>query len=314
MEYSVKVSIIVPVYNASKYLRECLDSLINQTLKEIEIICINDGSTDNSWEILQEYADKDDRIVLINQENQSQAAAQNKGLEIFKGETVAFCDSDDTRELNAYEIMYKNLKKYNVDQVACNIRIYDYTGKDLHVTEQIRYPAFEKVFYTKKEIRLHHSEYIWRRLFDAKFFREHKIRCRTANSYYDISFSKEISIYADSFLFINDVLCNYRVISGSQSHGKSHNTFNVFQVYDDFQPIYEKTLPLIEDEYKEGWKKRYEDEKFDFIFVHFKRTFFKDKYKYIKKAKSYLTPKLYRKFVKKALIYTVKELLGLVKL
>ena len=90
-----KVSVIIPVYNVEKYLRECLDSVINQTLKDIEIICVNDGSTDNSLQILEEYAQKDERIRIINQENRGQSVARNRGLDIALGEFIAFIDSDD---------------------------------------------------------------------------------------------------------------------------------------------------------------------------------------------------------------------------
>ena len=88
----IKVSVIVPVYNVEKYLRECLESLVNQTLKEIEIICINDGSEDSSLEILNEYASKDSRFVIINQENCGQSVARNKGLDVAKGEYIGFVD------------------------------------------------------------------------------------------------------------------------------------------------------------------------------------------------------------------------------
>ena len=88
----VKVSIIIPVYNAEKYLKRCLDSVLSQTLKDIEIICVNDGSTDNSIQILKEYGSK---IKVINQENQGLSVARNTGLKEAKGEFVAFLDSDD---------------------------------------------------------------------------------------------------------------------------------------------------------------------------------------------------------------------------
>ncbi len=90
-----KISIIIPVYNTEKYLHECLNSVVSQTIKDIEIICIDDGSTDNSYQILQEYAEKDSRFVILQQENKGAGAARNKGIEIAKGEFVAFLDSDD---------------------------------------------------------------------------------------------------------------------------------------------------------------------------------------------------------------------------
>ena len=90
-----KISVIIPVYNMEKYLNECLDSVISQTLKDIEIICINDGSIDNSLKILKEYEKKDKRIKIINQENSGVAIARNHGIDISKGEFIAFLDSDD---------------------------------------------------------------------------------------------------------------------------------------------------------------------------------------------------------------------------
>ncbi len=90
-----KISVIIPTYNKEKYLNECLDSVINQTLKEIEIICVNDGSTDNSLTILKEYEKKDKRIKIINQENSGVAIARNRAMDISKGEFIAFLDSDD---------------------------------------------------------------------------------------------------------------------------------------------------------------------------------------------------------------------------
>ena len=90
-----KISIIIPVYNAENYLRECLDSIINQTLKEIEVICIEDGSSDSSVTILYDYQHRDERITIINQLNSGSGNARNKGIERAKGEFIAFMDSDD---------------------------------------------------------------------------------------------------------------------------------------------------------------------------------------------------------------------------
>ena len=112
---NIKVSVIVPVYNVGKYLPECLNSLINQTLKEIEIICINDGSTDNSLEILNGYAQKDNRIKVINQENQGVSVARNVGIDLANGEYLMFLDGDDYLRCDACEIAYNSIKKDNSD-------------------------------------------------------------------------------------------------------------------------------------------------------------------------------------------------------
>lgn len=110
-----KVSIIVPVYNVEKYLRDCLESLINQTLTDIEIICVNDGSTDNSLAILEEYKLKDDRIKIFSQENKGVSVARNLGIEKATGEYLTFLDSDDRLELNTCEILYKETLARNSD-------------------------------------------------------------------------------------------------------------------------------------------------------------------------------------------------------
>ena len=97
----VKVSVIIPVYNVEKYLGECLESIIDQSLEDIEIVCVNDGSTDNSLSILESYAELDNRIKIISQENHGLAAARNTGLKNINGDYVYFIDSDDFLELSA---------------------------------------------------------------------------------------------------------------------------------------------------------------------------------------------------------------------
>ena len=100
------VSVIIPVYNTEQYLKQCLDSVINQTFKDIEIICVNDGSEDNSPEILNEYAKKDDRIKIINKENDGLGRARNTGLEYVTTGLVCFIDSDDYFTEDAVEKLY----------------------------------------------------------------------------------------------------------------------------------------------------------------------------------------------------------------
>lgn len=112
------VSIIVPIYNSAQYLDRCIDSLINQTIKEIEIILVNDGSTDNSLSICRQWALKDRRIVVIEQENSGVSVARNRGLEISKGEFVLLLDSDDWFALNTIEILLDKQRKSDADCVV----------------------------------------------------------------------------------------------------------------------------------------------------------------------------------------------------
>ena len=113
----IKVSVIIPIFNVEKYLKKSLDSVVNQTLKEIEIIAIDDGSTDNSLNILKEYQNTDDRIIIFEQENKGPGEARNLALNHVKGEYVFFLDSDDWIELNTLEKLYNNAIENNCDLV-----------------------------------------------------------------------------------------------------------------------------------------------------------------------------------------------------
>lgn len=113
------ISIIVPVYNVEKYLNKCIDSIINQTYKNIEIILVDDGSTDNSGKICDEYLLRDSRIKVIHKNNGGLSSARNEGINISSGEYIGFVDSDDWVEPNMYEEMYKKILYSNADIVDC---------------------------------------------------------------------------------------------------------------------------------------------------------------------------------------------------
>lgn len=113
------VSIIIPIYNVEKYLKKCLDSIVNQTYKNIEIVCIDDGSPDNSIDILNEFAKRDNRIKIIRQENKGLSGARNKGIDNAKGKYIIFIDSDDWIEFNMVELMINKIEKENLDIVIC---------------------------------------------------------------------------------------------------------------------------------------------------------------------------------------------------
>lgn len=122
---SIKFSIIVPVYNVEKFLRESLDSIISQTLKDFEVICVNDGSTDNSLEILKEYANNDSRIKVISQENQGQGVARNNAIDIAQGKYLLFVDPDDFIESNTLEVLYNKFHETDVDIIQFDYVIYN---------------------------------------------------------------------------------------------------------------------------------------------------------------------------------------------
>jgi glycosyltransferase involved in cell wall biosynthesis len=143
-----KISLIIPVYNVEKYLAECLDSVINQTLREIEIICVNDGSTDSSSEILEQYANRDTRIKIINQVNSGLSVARNRGLDEAAGEYIQFVDSDDYITLETCQKLY---------EVAHRIPGgYDFIGfsGDVFTEESklLKQSEFTKITYWRKQV------------------------------------------------------------------------------------------------------------------------------------------------------------------
>ena len=133
------LSVIIPVYNAENYLNECLNSLLKQTYKNIEIICVNDGSKDKSRDILDNFAQKDNRIKVLEQENQGPAAARNLGLKNVKGKFIMFCDADDTYEPSMCEQMVKTLISQNVDIVMCDCNINDKFNGTIRKSKELEY-------------------------------------------------------------------------------------------------------------------------------------------------------------------------------
>lgn len=132
-----QVSVIIPVYNTEKYLKKCLDSVCNQTLKDIEIVCVNDCSPDGSLTILQEYAKNDNRIKLINfTENKGAAAARNAGIDAATGEYIGFIDSDDFIDLDFYEKLYSKAKETDADAVKGKIKII---GDEDNIAKKVFY-------------------------------------------------------------------------------------------------------------------------------------------------------------------------------
>ncbi len=172
-----KISVIVPVYNVEKYISKCLDSLVNQTLKDIEIIVVNDGTKDNSQEIIDKYVKKYSNVKSYIKENGGLSSARNYGLKYATGEYIAFVDSDDYVDCNMYEDMYNKAKEGNFEVVACDLKyIYDekevlaYSNlkKDLITKEEIRksyiyiYPSVWNKIYTKKLLQnIEFKENIW---------------------------------------------------------------------------------------------------------------------------------------------------------
>lgn len=156
----VLISVIIPVYNSEKYLEKCIESIRNQTLKDIEMIFINDGSKDNSLGVLKEYQKIDNRIIVIDQQNTGPSVARNKGIKIAKGEYLSFIDSDDWIDLNMYESMYNTNKGLDLDMIICDRIIVGDNNKYEKALE------INEGYYNKSEI----DKEIIPRLFDNSNF------------------------------------------------------------------------------------------------------------------------------------------------
>lgn len=141
------ISIIVPIYNVEKYLNKCIESIINQTYRNIEIILVDDGSPDKCPEICDSYAQKDGRIKVIHKKNEGLINARKSGLEIAQGEYIGFVDGDDWIEPKMYELFAKQIEKYSPDMVLSDF-YYD-NGKELSNSEQL----FDREYYNKEDLK-----------------------------------------------------------------------------------------------------------------------------------------------------------------
>ena len=139
------ISIIIPVYNVEDYLVECLESVCQQTIEEIEIICVNDGSTDNSASILEMYTKKDPRIHIIHTTHKGSSSARNQGLAHANAEYIQFIDADDYIEPTASSVMYNTMRQHDVDIVMCGLTTHYEEGQEYRDKEQI------ELYYTKEK-------------------------------------------------------------------------------------------------------------------------------------------------------------------
>lgn len=175
----IKISILIPVYNTSKYLERCLNSIICQNLNEIEIICVNDGSTDNSLEILKKYKKKDNRIIIIDKKNGGLTSARNAALELAKGEYCLNIDSDDWIEQGYLEEMYERAKKKNVDMLISDI-IFDYDYKKKKIIKKDLLLDEDKILTGEEYLKILLSEnfnnYTWNKLIKKECYERYKIK------------------------------------------------------------------------------------------------------------------------------------------
>ena len=256
-ENQVLVSIIIPVYNTENYLKECLDSVVNQTLKEIEIICINDGSTDNSLKIMKSYAEKDDRIKIIDKKNEGQSVARNTGVKEAIGEYIAFVDSDDYIDQDAYEKLYRFAKKYGQDMVLCDVVRFNSIKKWRARLHRISIPKNKLIISTNilKRPGLIYDTGPWNKLIKKSFWDEHEFTFLPGRLYEDLLISSEMHCAAGSVGICPDIRYYWRSREG-ENKSTTQNTTSIKNLQDrvfiankltelyDSNPKYKSLLPF----------------------------------------------------------------------
>ncbi len=212
-----KVSVIIPVYNVEKYLRETLDCLVNQTLSDIEIICVDDGSTDSSLSILNEYAAKDSRIKVLEQQNKFAGVARNNGLKIATGEYVIFLDSDDVFDKTMLEKMVERAEKTDSDITVCRCQLLMMKDNSIQPCEfciENKYLPEKEVFSSSeisKDILRTFNGWPWDKLYKRDFILKHGLEFQDLRHSNDTYFVMMSLLLAEKITVLDDVLVNYRI-------------------------------------------------------------------------------------------------------
>src|SRR5574344_70864 len=216
-ENNIKISVIIPVYNVEKYLRKCLNYLVNQTLKDIEIICINDGSTDSSLNILNEYAKNDSRFIIISEKNQGQGVARNRGIKIACGKYIVFVDPDDWIELNALEILYSKFNDTNADVIHFDYEDYNEIFHKTrlrsfykHALKKLKYNLKKNSYYSwynfKDNCLSDITVMVWNRAYSTKFIKENNIKFAESRFGEDHIFTLACLLSAQKIYYLNKYL------------------------------------------------------------------------------------------------------------
>lgn len=236
-----KVSIVIPLYNSEKFIKDCIDSILNQTYKNFELIVVNDGSTDGSLEICKKV--KDDRIILINQNNFGAPAARNNGLKKSTGEYIMFLDSDDILEKNAIEKLYNKIEKDNSDLVY---------GKTIQIDENNNL-CNEKVLTPKVDLqnpkKSHYAidPYPGNKLYRMGIIKKHNITFGNTRIGQDLNFYLKYMPFCKKISFCNEVVSYYRLVKNSISKTMNFNIFDIVNSFKDVEKFYKVNLIDKED-------------------------------------------------------------------
>lgn len=227
---SEKVSVIIPVYNAEKYIIQCIKSLLNQTLYECEFIFINDGSRDNSRQIIESYQKLDNRIKLINQKNQGVSVARNTGLNMANGEYVGFVDADDYIEKDMYEVLYKSAKKNDCDVVVSNFES-ELGGHKIITNYSFPLNTVLKRNYIEKELlpyflKKDDLNTVWNKIYNNKVIRVNNVNFPEKVALgEDGMFNIQFFSHASTMIYVDYTGYHYKEIAGSATRNISEKDY-----------------------------------------------------------------------------------------
>lgn len=260
------VSIVVPIYNVSKYLRECLDSIKTQTLKDIEIILVNDGSTDNSLEIMREYASKDPRIKIISKENSGYGDSMNKGMECAKGDYIGIVESDDYVDKNMFEDLYETAVANHCDIVKSDYyefmtdgdQKYIHTVNDCDFYNTVVNSTFKQIFHFRMNT--------WTGIYKRSFIEQNGIKHNTSPgaSFQDNGFWFQTLSLAERVMFVDRAYYHYRQDNPNSSINSNSKVFVMCDEYAYIERFIESNPHIKEKLYGTFLTKKY----YNYMFIY----------------------------------------------
>ena len=249
-----QISIIVPVYNVENYLRECLDSLLCQTFSDFELLCINDGSTDHSLSILQEYEAKDTRVRIIDKPNEGYGKTMNRGISESKSSLIGIVESDDFVKPEMFEKLYHAMNNYDAEVVKCNFYKYEVSkGMDIEYSKEYPEDIYNKVISPIDYPKLYqaHSS-VWAGLYRKEFLIQNQITFNETPgaSYQDIAFNFKVLSSADRMVIIEDALLYYRTDNLMSS---VHSPYKIYCICDEIHEMEKYVKLQSEDRQAKLW-------------------------------------------------------------
>lgn len=249
-----QISVVLPVYNVEEYLRQCLDSLANQTFEDFEVICVNDGSGDSSLSILEEYASEDERFKIISQENKGLSGARNTGMDYIKGRYLLFLDSDDWLELNALELLYNHANALNSEMVIFPYRYFNQETKQYEENDFTKLNMFDSSVDNKNFNYKNIPETVFRiphesiKLYDVKTLKKLAVKFPEGLNYEDAYFFYKIFFKLNKVSIIRTPIYNYRIRNDSICTTGTEKSFDIFKILTSIKNF------LKEDEIYESFK------------------------------------------------------------